>query len=84
MTITYPETHKTTSNNFDVVDEKGGNCAQCEQQVLPRAITKTCDNGNTALCPYCGVDSIVPWQAVDWDFVTIGMLNEAWFCEAGK
>ena len=77
--IAYQWTHRTTSNNFDAVDEKGGNCAHCEQQVLPRTIVKTCDSGKTALCPYCGVDSIVPFSAVDWSLISIAELREEWF-----
>jgi hypothetical protein len=39
-------------------DEKCG-CFYCLKIFHPSEITDWCDNENTAICPYCGIDSIL-------------------------
>ena len=34
-------------------------CFYCLKIFDPKLITKWCDNGKTAICPFCGIDSII-------------------------
>lgn len=34
-------------------------CFYCEKVFQPTEITDWIDHGNTALCPYCGIDAII-------------------------
>lgn len=34
-------------------------CFYCLKMFDPKLIVDWCDNGQTAICPYCGTDSIV-------------------------
>ena len=38
-------------------------CFYCKKTTEPKDILEYCDNGNTAICPHCGVDSILPNSA---------------------
>ena len=39
-------------------DDKCG-CFYCLKIFSPSEITAWCDNGETALCPYCEIDSVI-------------------------
>ncbi|MGE7666975.1 cytoplasmic protein [Ureibacillus composti] len=34
-------------------------CFYCEEIYHPTNITEWIDDGNTALCPYCGIDAVI-------------------------
>jgi len=34
-------------------------CFYCRRRFLPGAITEWTDDGETALCPHCGIDSVL-------------------------
>jgi len=34
-------------------------CYHCGEVFLPSAIVRWCDDGQTAICPYCPVDAVV-------------------------
>ncbi len=34
-------------------------CYYCKRIFSPSEITEWTDDGNTAICPYCGVDSVI-------------------------
>jgi len=48
-------------------------CYHCSRQFPPAEITEWCDGdnpGETAICPYCGVDAVVGWNGtVDSEWV---------------
>ena len=52
--------HNRCSGNSDELknSEKCG-CFYCLQIFTPEKITKLVDGGKTALCPFCGVDSVI-------------------------
>ena len=53
-------------------------CYSCTQSFHGSTITQFCDNGDTALCPVCGVDAVLPNVT---DPVILGTLFENWFTE---
>ncbi len=62
--------------------EKSKKCACfcCNNIFLPEEIEKWCDDNNTALCPYCQVDSVIGDAAgypLSEDFII--QMNLYWF-----
>lgn len=55
-------------------------CFYCKASVESREIQNYADNGQTAICPKCGIDSIIP-DSIDEpvDRKTIAEMNEYWF-----
>lgn len=55
-------------------------CYRCISIFPPSDITETTDDGQTAMCPKCGVDSVLPDTpdfAINIDSLT--RLNKRWF-----
>ena len=52
--------HGYSANNKESLekDTKCG-CFYCTEIFAPAEITDFADNGKTALCPYCGIDSVI-------------------------
>ena len=44
-------------------------CYHCLNTFETQAITEWCDEGLTALCPNCGVDSIIPGKDYEENFL---------------
>lgn len=57
--------------------EKANNCGcfYCKKLYNPKEIKEWCDNKQTAICPYCGIDSVIvnPTQE------DLEMLNKYYF-----
>lgn len=51
----YSSYHKEQLSNA-----KHCGCFYCTRIFDPKEIVDWCDNGQTAVCPYCGIDSILP------------------------
>ncbi|WP_147533310.1 cytoplasmic protein [Bacillus marasmi] len=52
--------HRFSSHHRKVlVKDKICGCFYCLKIFNPSEITDWCDNENTALCPYCGIDSVI-------------------------
>lgn len=52
--------HKCAINNrqqIEVADMCG--CFYCKEMFYAGDVTEWTDNGQTAICPYCGVDSVI-------------------------
>lgn len=52
--------HKSGFENKELIektDECG--CFYCKTIFKPNEIKDWCDDGKTAICPYCGVDSVI-------------------------
>ena len=55
-------------------------CYYCLQVFDTATITNWTDNNDTALCPHCGIDSVLPETApYDLNLETLSKLNEYWF-----
>lgn len=74
--------HKHSSQHKIVVQcspECG--CFYCKTIFKPSEITRWTDDGQTAICPKCDIDSVIPGNAV---FITEKLLkdmNDYWFSE---
>lgn len=54
------DAHKYCSNNrADLEKDEVCGCFYCQQRFSPKDIDRWIDNGNTAMCPYCGIDSVI-------------------------
>lgn len=55
-------------------------CYYCQQTFEPKQITEWCDKGVTALCPFCGIDSVIG-SASGFDLTPefLQEMNERWF-----
>ena len=73
--------HACSSHNRQQIATAGKcYCFHCESVFSPGEITNFADNGQTALCPACGVDAIVPDsadEAIDEELIT--EMNRYWF-----
>lgn len=53
--------HSQTRYNSTKLSKKLiGSCCNCGSKVAVSEIVDWCDSGNTAICPICDVDSIIP------------------------
>lgn len=55
--------HSTFRNEAQILNSKTCGCFCCLNIFKPEEVTKWCDNDGrgapTALCPYCGIDSVI-------------------------
>ena len=52
--------HRFSSHHRkELVKDKICGCFYCLKIYNPPEITDWCDNENTAICPYCGIDSVI-------------------------
>ena len=66
------EVTKYSKNNIEKLEEVHNcGCYFCLRIFDPEEIMEFTDQGTTALCPFCGVDAIVP-----------GMVNKVWLEKA--
>ena len=75
--------HKYSSNHREMVlTSPFCGCFSCQDSfILPRNIKKWVDKGNTAVCPRCGVDAILPGLGLGVS-ITEGFLTQMynyWF-----
>lgn len=57
--------HKSSSLHREII--LGGDdcsCFYCESVYSPQEIVRWCDEGQTAICPKCGIDSVLPGEVV--------------------
>lgn len=50
---------KTMYNKDELAHSEKCGCVYCGSIFNPNEITKWTDENNTAICPYCGVDSVI-------------------------
>jgi hypothetical protein len=51
---------KATNQRQDILNSKNCGCFYCLSIFEPDKITRWTDNSQTALCPNCGVDAVLP------------------------
>jgi len=55
-------------------------CYHCMSTFEPSEISETTDDGKTAMCPKCGIDSVLPESSpFKLDIQTLTELNKYWF-----
>jgi hypothetical protein len=70
--------HKEASSHRDKLEDSDiCGCFYCKRMFHPDKIVEWIDDEQTALCPKCGIDSVLPLKVADFD-----LLNEMysyWF-----
>ncbi len=57
-----------------------GGCYHCMQSFSVHAIEQWTDNGETALCPLCEVDAVIPQSSgILLDEDTLQVIHDRWF-----
>jgi hypothetical protein len=80
--INYKYPHQFASNHrFDVLNSQICNCFHCLAQFTPSRIEEWIDEnendvGQTALCPFCGIDSVIGDKSI--------VLSKEFICEMEK
>lgn len=64
-----------TDNRQDIMGQQCG-CFFCLRVYNGNSVTRFIDNGETAICPWCGIDSVLP--AVT-DLERLEQLNDYYF-----
>ena len=83
MPVDLIEAHKHSSNHREVV-LAGSQCGcfYCCQTFSPETIREWIDAGQTALCPRCGIDSVLGDKAgLPLTQAFLGDMNAYWFAE---
>ena len=65
------------SNKTDIQSSKQCGCFFCVKIFTPGEITEW--SGQTALCPYCGIDSVLPDSRVEFDRRFLEGMYKLWF-----
>jgi hypothetical protein len=67
---------KATRNRSKIKDDTQCGCYQCLSVIPGREIREWTDNSKTAICPKCGVDSLIPGMT---DETYLKEANAYWF-----
>jgi hypothetical protein len=55
-------------------------CFYCMRRFAPTAIERWIEDGGTALCPYCGIDSVIgDASGYEVTATALARMHEAWF-----
>jgi hypothetical protein len=55
-------------------------CFYCERMFSPREVQEWADEGQTAICPYCGIDAVIGDKSgYPIDFAFLRKMKERWF-----
>jgi hypothetical protein len=74
--------HKHCSNHRnEIVASAGCGCFYCETIVGPSEIRDWVDDGQTALCPHCGIDAVIGDQSghTVTDPAFLKAMHQQWF-----
>lgn len=78
------QAHKHSSNHYmEIITSKWVGCFYCQNLFSYKDIKEWIENGETALCPRCGIDSCIGSASgynVDKPFLK--EMHERWFCQA--
>lgn len=68
-------------NEQAVLSSQKCGCYYCQRVFDSSAITEWVDdcNARTALCPYCGVDAVIPDSTVNLSDELLSRMYERWF-----
>jgi len=80
--------HNHASYHKDIlISEGSGHCFYCLKSFKTNEVTEWIDRGLTALCPHCGIDSVLPLCSIDilkkYD-LDLKDMNELWFSTEDK
>lgn len=73
-------THKESSRHRDAIFQAGvASCFYCFWNIGPNQIQEWVDNGTTAICPFCGIDAVLPGN---YDVLFLEEMKRYWFGDA--
>ena len=58
-------------------------CFYCLKDFSPDRITRWVDDGQTALCPYCEIDSVIAFETQSIDRDLLDAMHRRWFKKVG-
>lgn len=65
-----PISSEEINNRDELLMSEFAACYDCLSEFSPADIRAWCDNGQTALCPYCGLDFVIGFNGcIDRDFL---------------
>ena len=73
--------HSYSANNKDLIsNSRICHCFHCKRQFEPSEIVRYLEGEDTALCPYCGIDSVIP-DSTEYELTsdTLDKMNKYWF-----
>jgi len=74
------EAHEHSSYHLEaVMESETCGCFCCCRIYSPTEIYEWCDGGQTALCPKCGIDSVLPDKLVSFDKEFLKKMEQHWF-----
>ena len=80
------EAHSHSTHNCNELSKsKMAGCFYCKSIFDPKEITEWTDDDITAICPYCGIDSVLADESgfpINVDFLS--EMNSYWFNEDGS
>jgi hypothetical protein len=70
--------HQDSIRNRSAIFKIGScSCFFCMRRFGASLITEWTDGGDTAICPHCGIDSLLPGNVGTEELYR---MNERWFC----
>lgn len=85
--LTLKELHDFCSYHRTKLEQVGlGVCFCCESVFSTKKIKEWIDNNNTAICPKCGIDSVLPAKIKEKEltFIEIKTMKVYWFDYGGN
>lgn len=81
MKINFSDAHKHSSfHKEEILNSKICGCFCCKNIYSPSEITEWIDKGKTALCPKCGIDSVIGSNSgININEKFLSQMNEIWF-----
>jgi hypothetical protein len=71
---------QSSSHRKEILAAKAIGCFYCEKIFSPAQILEWIDDNNTALCPFCGKDSVIPLNfSPDIGKELLLKMKEYWF-----
>ena len=64
-----------------LLESEVSGCFFCLRTFPSETIEEWTDDNQTALCPNCGIDSVLPGAWIDLDGRLLEWMNERWFCK---
>lgn len=72
--------HNLCSNHKgDILKSDKCGCFYCFNIFLPDDITEWVDGNNTALCPKCGIDAVLPSSKIEINVAFLKEMGVHWF-----
>jgi len=67
------------NNNFTIRYSNMCGCYHCLEKFKSDLVSDWVDEGDTALCPHCGIDSVIPDAVTEVTKKILRELNEKYF-----